>query len=150
MEEALKSYSDGKRNLLSDRFCEHDGLYTFLRILFLIIISVEIAIIKSNAMFDTNRQPLYFIISLVLGIIASFFMEVMISHVYAPTKLVHLVCCILWAVMPAEIVSEQNKNTKRFEPVSFDDDDNSDNDDLQYNIDQHDDDDDDRFNDLDF
>lgn len=150
MEQALTSYSDGKRNLLSDRFCEHDGLYTFLRILFLIIISVMIAIIKSSAMYDTNRQPVYFLVSLLLGILASILMEVLISHVYAPTKLVHLICCILWAVVPAEVIGTSKKNAKRFEPAGFDDEFNNESDDYLYNVDQHNEDDDDRFNDLDF
>lgn len=150
MEQALTSYSDGNRNLLSDRFCEHDALYTILRILFLVIISVMIAIIKSSAMFDTNRQPIYFFISLILGIIASILMEVMISHIYIPTKLVHFVCCILWAVVPAEITSAKKNNGKRFEPANFDDDFDNDSDDYLYNVDQHNDDEDDKFNDLDF
>ena len=150
MEQALTSYSDGNRNLLSDRFCEHEVLYTFLRIFFLIIISVMIAIVKSRAMFDTNSQPVYFLISLFLGIIASILMEVLISHVYVPIKLVHCICCILWAVVPAEITSKNKNNGKRFEPVSFDDDLDSDTDDYLYNVDQHDDEEDDRFNDLDF
>lgn len=150
MEEALTSYSDGNRNLLSDRFCEHDALYTFLRILFLTIISIMIAIIKSNAMYDTNRQPIYFLVSLLLGILASVLMEVLISHVYAPTRIVHFICCILWAVVPAEVTSSKKKSGKRFEPAGFDDEFSNDSDDYLYNVDQHNNDDDDSFNDLDF
>lgn len=150
MEQALTSYSDGKRNLLSDRFCEYDALYTFLRILFLIIISVLIAIIKSNAMFDTNRQPIYFFISLIFGIIASILMEVLISHIYVSTKFVHFICCFLWAVIPAEITPEKKKKVKSFEPVIFDDDFSSDSDDFLYSVGQHNEDEDEKFNNLGF
>ena len=150
MEQALISYSEGNRNLLSDRFCENDTLYAFLRVLFLLIISVMIAIIKSKAMYDTNRQPMYFIISLIFGIAASVLMELLISHVYVSTRLVHFICCILWAITPAEIVSPKKKNGKRFEPVNFDDENTDNAEDFLYSIDQHPEKSDDSFNDLDF
>ena len=135
METAIKQYALGNRNLLSDRFCDLDGLYTFLRILFLIIISVIISVIKTNSMFDTDRWPLYMIISVVLGILASILMEVLISHVYMDIKPVHLICCIFWAFMPAEIESQKKKNKARYQPVDFDDSGDGDGyDDSKYNI----------------
>jgi len=151
MEEALKSYSDGKRNLLSDRLCKHDGLYAFIRIVFLIIISALIAKIKANAMYDTDSQPIYYIISLLLGIIASILMEVMISHLLISTGSVHCVCCILWAIVPADFPKSHNKKTgKRYEAVVFDDEERESDDSYQCNIDDNESLYDDSFNDLRF
>ncbi len=119
MKQALTEYSNGDRNLLSDRFASNDWLYTILRILFLIIISVIIAMIKGYATIDPDRLPIYIGFSLIFGIVASVLMEVLISHFYISTKLVHLICCILWALLPAEN-EPKNKNKVEFKPINFD------------------------------
>lgn len=120
MEKAIKTYSLENRNLLSDRFCENDGLYTFLRILFLVILSVIIAVIKANAMFDTDRWPLFLFLSVIFGVLASILMEVLISHAYVSIKPVHFICCILWAFVPASIESGKKGNKPRYQPIDFD------------------------------
>lgn len=123
MNKAITSFLD--RNLISDRFVlRNDGLYAFLRILFLCLMGVVFSWMKYES-FCSAKGPKYdgvvLKVSLAGTAIASIMMEICFSVFDLPSWLIRLIFCILWAVTPGYFIKS---GVYSFDPDYKSDDDN--------------------------
>lgn len=106
MNKAITSFLD--RNLISDRFVlKNDGLYAFLRILFLCLMGAVFSWMKYES-FCSAKGPKYdgmvLKVSLVCTALAAIMMELCFSVLDLPSWVIRLVFCVLWAITPGYFV----------------------------------------------
>lgn len=123
MNKAITSFLD--RDLISDRFMlKNDGLYAFLRILFLCLMGVVFSWLKYKT-FCSARGPKYdgFVlkISIVCTTIAAITMELCFNIFDISSWIIRLVFCVLWAITPGYFIKS---GTYDFAPEYLSDNDN--------------------------
>lgn len=115
MNKAITSFLD--RNLISDRFVpKNDGLYAFLRVLFLSLIGIVFSWLKYET-FCSARGPKYdslvLRVSLICTFVGSVLMEICFNVFDFPAWLIRLIFCVLWAITPGYFVKS---NVYTFDP----------------------------------
>jgi len=109
--------TDTDRNLLSQRVTfTHDGLYAFLRILFLCLLGVIWSFMKTRALWEeADFRHTALLLSIGLCVCAALLMEFCADM--GSIALTRLVFCLLWAVTPGHKKQRPPKKAYEFDPI---------------------------------